>query len=410
MGVFEQPLNSRTILRLGAVLALALSGCTPSVGTSQTVPPEVLPPVPIEVDGGGLGTPNDGSGIPTTSYDFIFAEDLQLPTDALGYVYFAGGSVAPERVDTLAKAFGVDADQVSDWDLRAAATDGENGEESGDPAEDGTAAPADDDDAAVSLGYSASDPLQTWTLTRDRELDDLATCTTVQPSTTATTDDSGAAVGGAPSGVCVGQERADDAAPDNEQAIAGAEELLSALGVAATTHDLSTFVDGYLATVTATERAPDGVPTGRQWVFTFGPGETVLFGSGPLATGERTGPYPLVGLDVVRDRLATWQESSLPGLLVPDGANSGFDTQSDGPLQVHIVGVAADTTALFDTANNLWQVPAYRFTDSSGGVWVVPAIDDELLQAPDAQGAESQSTGSAEPDPGQVGSNTTSGG
>lgn len=352
--------------------AAAVAGCSDSNGESA----EVLPPVPIALDETASGVAGaDDQTVLASQYEFSIAADLALPDDDYGYVYFARREVDPAQVELLAAVFGLDTDQVADWD-RLADTDHA-------PEQDPQSPSTSTDDhptVATTLGFSAADPMQTWTFASNVDLDALATCDTVQPSDTTSATDA----------LCAASGTDNTDVPDRPSAVSATQSLLSQLGYDAESLQFESYADDYAATVTVAERAVDGGLTGRQWTFTFGAGGAVLFASGPLATGDRVGPYNLVDLDTAVQRLAAWQDSMMPGIQTPELQEA---VGIDNLIQVDIVTVAADTTTLFDDAGNAWQVPAYRFIDSDGGRWVVPAIDDDTLNAP-----ESMSSGTAAPD------------
>jgi hypothetical protein len=203
--------------------------------------------------------------------------------------------------------------------------------------------------------------------------------------------------------------------PTADEAAALANELLTALGEDPAAFEFETFADEWSASVAAFPTV-DGVRWPTSFSFVFGGQSALQWANGTLAEPVGTGPYPLVDLetaiarleeqngmwgygggrdvlavdagaadaaatdDVGQDRTPTSDVQTLP---VPiDGSTPPTPEPTPPipePVVITLVDVDADLWPVWDADNTVWLLPAYKFTDTEGTDFTVPAITDEYM-------------------------------
>ena len=203
--------------------------------------------------------------------------------------------------------------------------------------------------------------------------------------------------------------------PTAEEAATKTNELLTALGEDPATFELETYADEWSASVTALPIV-DGVRLPIGFSFGFGGQGALQWANGTLAEPVATGPYPLVDLDTAIARLS--EQNGMWGygggrdvLAVDTGATDAAATDDVGqdrtatsdvqtlpapidgstpptpestppipePVVATLVDVEADLWWVWDADNTVWLLPAYKFTDTEGTEFMVPAVTDEYM-------------------------------
>jgi hypothetical protein len=198
--------------------------------------------------------------------------------------------------------------------------------------------------------------------------------------------------------------------PTAEEAVAKANELLTALGEDPAMFEFETYADEWSASVMALTTV-DGVRSPIGFGFGFGAEGSLQWANGTLAEPVATGPYPLIDLDTaiarLEDQNGMWGYGGVDVLAVDaretvDAGETGAaapdevardrtadDEQTmpiDGsipptpePVVATLVDVEADLWWVWDTDNTVWLLPAYKFTDTEGNEFTVPAVTDEYM-------------------------------
>ena len=359
-------------------------------------------------------------------YVFEVGEGLPaLPTDSTGYHYPAGVSVDAAEVARIADALGVAGNP------EAAAAGSGNQWRVG--PEDGSA-PAlfVSSDGQVSWYYSNA-----WAAVEvagcgvsggSGTPTDVASSTPLEATepTVEATIDSGVGVDGqVPKSAVEADQRPaieecptpepPEGVPTADEAADRANELLTALGEDPAAFEFETFADEWSASVTALPIV-DGVRLPIGFGFGFGGQGALQWANGSLAEPVATGPYPLVDLepaiarlseqngmwgygggrdvlavdagaadavatdDVGQDRTATSDVQTLPAPI--DGSTPPTPEPTPPipePVVATLVDVEADLWWVWDADNTVWLLPAYKFTDTEGNEFTVPAVTDEYL-------------------------------
>jgi hypothetical protein len=221
--------------------------------------------------------------------------------------------------------------------------------------------------------------------------------------------------------------------PTKEQAEAKATEFLTTIGVDPTQIAFETYADEWGAYVTAF-LVLDGVRSNVSSSIGFGAEGAVTWASGFLATPERGGDYPRVGIDAAIQRLndqsAQWRNYGLENgagiaggsdgdvsvdapLVEPDTApadTAPADTVVTGtapaepvgtesfiepvecgpavdcapfpsePITIELSNAHPTLEQIWAEDGTVWLVPGYGFDSADQGIYSVIAIDDSFLQ------------------------------
>ncbi len=437
-------------LSVSAILVLAACGSDESV--SSPTDPSLQPPVAVNVAGSGGGTAeaatmdaaaqdasagSDDADKSTrlmpefVGYVFEIGEGLPvLPTNSTGYHFPAGVGVDAAEVGRLADALGVAGNP------EAAAADSGNQWRVG-----------PEDGSAPAL-FVANDGQVSWYYSNAWATAEVAGCG-VSGSEGATIDadaTGGVAVDVDPQEPTIDTTNADQpisigdcatpeppaGVPTADEAVAKANELLTALGEDPAAFELETYADEWSASVTAYTTV-DGMRWPIVLGFGFGAEGALQWANGSIAEPVASGPYPLIDVDAAIARLteqngmwgyggvdvltvdargtemtsgevtsggvtsggvasggvAPADQSVTPELKpgetpVDDGQtlpapDDGSTTPPVEPLVSTLVDVKADLWWVWDADGSVWFLPAYTFTDTDGNTFTVPAVTDEFM-------------------------------
>lgn len=423
------------LIPLSVCAILVLAACGGDESVSSPTDPSLQPPVAVKVAGSG-GDTADGALGRSPQSEAVQATDTDMSTGLMpafgGYVFEVGEGLPALPTNSTGYHFptgvSVDAADVA----RVAAALGVEGEPSDTTTSDlgnlTTWRVGPDDGTAPAL-FVSNDGQLSWYYSSAFATAAVAGCgvsgsegsavevdaaTGVAVAETVPANDTPAPDQSPTTEACPTPEPP-PGVPTAEEAAAKANELLTALGEDPAAFELETYADEWSASVTAYTTL-DGVrlPTGIS--FGFGEQGALQWANGTLAQPVATGPYPLVDLDtaiarlseqngmwgygggrevlavdagaadaaatddVGLDRTATSDVQTLPAP-IDDGSTPPIaePTPLPEPVVATLVDVEADLWWVWDADSTVWLLPAYKFTDTEGNVFTVPAVTDEFM-------------------------------
>ncbi len=367
---------------------------------------------------------------------YIFTgERVDLTAAAAAWYFPANPTVSVEQITKLAAALGVtgdvielSADKGSGWMVGSTDYTGPSLTVSKDAMLSWWYSPGPGDAGMVECSVSAVDPQATQA--------GSASEPAVEPGTDPGTDPA-ATVGGStestfvevPMEICTPSAPAN--VPTKEQAEQKARDLFAALGMPSDALEFETYADEWSANVTAYNliEGSRGVSMG----VGFG-GEGVLqWASGSLATAQRGGDYPRIGIDAAIERLndqsswiyagvggggllrstdsgtATaepaigWQDTEPVGNEAPAPPATDVAVASDEmpidrmpidcvggpavdcapieiePMTIELSNPRPSLEMIWDADGTIWLLPGYAFDSADGGWYSVIAIDDSFI-------------------------------
>lgn len=407
-------LRSRRFALIAAATLLGLSACGDS--NPRTTPASTL--AVIHLGAGSASTNGAAPAEAATADRMMVAMDVTYVIDgeiadlgATGPAWTLPGGASPDltRVAEIARLLGVDgevrelpADQGGGWMVGA------------------------DDYSTATLSVSADGLLSWWYNPAPQPVADTAVAECVYPVDDvqpATSPDTSPDTGDVTSATSVALPECEEPqpptnVPDEAGARALADQLFAAMGYDVAGLDDEVYADEWGASVTASllldgQRSPITLSAG------FGADGALTWASGSLATPERAGDYPLVGIDAgltrLNDETGRWSgywggaalmartdvvadEASATAEVPPQVGDTVpiespvCDPAADcvpetyaapEPITVHLTAATLGLTMVWAQDGTIWLLPAYTFTDADGGQYTVVAVDDAFVDLPD---------------------------